>query len=225
MQTILNECMEVGKAMKDHRNAINFSVPSRHELLRLCLGFVCCGFGASLYVYCNLGSDAFNVFNQGLALVLGMQVGTVSCLAQGAVLLLILPFGKPFLGIGTVVGPFLIGGVMNICAAVIAAPLQAAGLPLRLCILLLAPVSVGFGVSLVKQSGMGLAPYDIIPLILSRRINTLPLSVIRIGIDFLSFLAGVILGGTVGVGTILSVVLTGPMIQLASSALLRPEKA
>lgn len=198
---------------------------NRCTLLRLCVGFILCGFGASLYVYCGLGSDAFNVFNQGLARVLDIQVGTVSCLAQGAVLLLVLPFGKPFLGVGTIVGPFLIGGVMNICGAAFAAPLQAAALPLRLCVLLLAPVSIGFGVSLVKRSGMGLAPYDIIPLILSCKISTLPFSAIRIGVDAVSFLAGVLLGGTVGVGTILSVVLTGPAIQAASTVLTHSAKA
>ncbi len=192
------------------------------ELLRLCVGFALSGIGASLYLHCGLGTDAFNVWNQGLAHALGVQAGTASCLTQGV--LLVLPFGKPYLGVGTLLGSFLVGCVMNVCAAIFAAPLRAASLALRLCCLVFAPFFVGLGIALVKQSHMGLTPYDIVPLLLHRKAQRLPFSAVRIGVDAVSFLAGAILGGTVGIGTIVSVVLTGPAIQLASAALAREER-
>lgn len=195
-------------------------VISWREFLYLCLGFVFSGVGASLYIYCGLGSDAFNVLNQGLARTLDIQVGTASCLTQGVLLALVFPFGKAYLGAGTLLGSFLIGCVMNVCAVVFPALLQAANLVPRLCCLMLAPIFVGFGIAFVKHSYLGLTPYDIVPLLIHRKAHSLAFSIVRISVDAVSFLMGAILGGTIGIGTILSVVLTGPAIQIASAVLM-----
>ena len=61
--------------------------------------------------------------------------------------------------------------------------------------------------------------------LVKRKAQRLPFSAVRIGVDAVSFLAGAILGGTVGIGTIVSVVLTGPAIQLASAAFAHSENA
>lgn len=197
---------------------------SWRALLCLCLGFVFSGIGASLYIYCGLGADAFNVLNQGLARSLGIQVGTASCLTQGVLLALVLPFGKPYLGVGTLLGSFLIGCVMNVCAIVFSSPLQTANLALRLCFLALAPFFVGFGIALVRRSNLGLTPYDVVPLLLHRKTHNLAFFAVRISVDAFSLLIGTILGGTIGIGTILSVVLTGPAIQIAAAILAYSKK-
>ena len=53
----------------------------------LCAGFLCSGISCSLYVYCRLGSDAFNVMTQGLSDTLGIQAGNAFYIIQGAMFL------------------------------------------------------------------------------------------------------------------------------------------
>ena len=101
----------------------------------LCIGFSFSGIGCSLYVYCSLGSDAFNVLTQGVACVLNMQVGNAFYLTQAVLLLFIAVVRKHYIGIGTLLGTFIIGAVMNIWALLLAPLLQAADVIVRLCCL------------------------------------------------------------------------------------------
>ncbi len=186
----------------------------------LCAGFLSSGIASSLYVSCALGADAFNLLTQGVSNTLGIQVGNAFYLIQGALLLFILAIRRRReVGLGTLFGTFLIGLVMNLWTLLLTPLLAAAGSGIRLCCLAAAPAFTGMGISLVKRSGYGLIPCDILALILHDRLHRLQFRTVRILCDGIFFLLGLLLGGTAGIGTVLSVVLTGPCIQLASSLL------
>lgn len=191
------------------------------DILTLCIGFTISGVGCSLYVYCNLGSDAFNVLTQGVACVTNMQVGNAFYLTQVLLLTFIFLVRRHYIGIGTLLGTFIIGAVMNVWGLLLAPMLQTAGLAVRLCFLATAPVFIGFGIAFARRSGLGLVPNDIMPLIFHERAKHLQFRTVRICNDAVIVLCGFLLGGTVGIGTILSVVMTGPCIQLATSVLNR----
>ena len=176
----------------------------------LCAGFVSSGISCSLYVSCGLGSDAFNVMTQGLSDTLGIQTGNAFYVIQGAMLLLVLALRRREIGFGTLFGTFLIGLIMN---------LWSAGVGVRLCCAAAAPVFTGLGISLVKKSGFGLTPCDILTLIFHSWLPRMQFRTVRMLYDGAMFLAGVLLGGTIGVGTVFSVLLTGPCIQAASALL------
>ena len=71
-------------------------------------------------------------------------------------------------------------------------------------------IAVGF--SILSASNIGVAPNDIIPFIIQDK-TKFQYSFIRISLDafFLSF--GFILGGTIGIGTVIAMLLIGPFIQ------------
>lgn len=184
----------------------------------LCAGFVSSGISCSLYVSCGLGSDAFNVMTQGLSDTLGIQTGNAFYVIQGAMLLLVLALRRREIGFGTLFGTFLIGLIMNLWSALLT-PLLAAGVGVRLCCAAAAPVFTGLGISLVKKSGFGLTPCDILTLIFHSWLPRMQFRTVRMLYDGAMFLAGVLLGGTIGVGTVFSVLLTGPCIQTASALL------
>ena len=185
----------------------------------LCAGFLCSGISCSLYVYCRLGSDAFNVMTQGLSDTLGIQAGNAFCIIQGAMFLPVLALGRRHIGIGTLLGTFLIGFIMNLWSLLLAPLLEAAGFWVRLCVLAAAPAFTGLGISLAKKSGLGLTPCDILTLILHERFHRFQFRTVRMACDGAMFLLGLLLGGTIGIGTVFSVLLTGPCIQLVSSLL------
>ena len=185
----------------------------------LCAGFVSSGISCSLYVSCGLGSDAFNVMTQGLSDTLGIQTGNAFYVIQGAMLLLVLALRRREIGFGTLFGTCLIGLIMNLWSALLTPLLAAAGVGVRLCCAAAAPVFTGLGISLVKKSGFGLTPCDILTLIFHSWLPRMQFRTVRMLYDGAMFLAGVLLGGTIGVGTVFSVLLTGPCIQTASALL------
>lgn len=184
----------------------------------LCAGFVSSGISCSLYVSCGLGSDAFNVMTQGLSDTLGIQTGNAFYVIQGAMLLLVLVLRRE-IGFGTLFGTFLIGLIMNLWSALLTPLLASAGVGVRLCCAAAAPAFTGLGISLVKKSGFGLTPCDILTLIFHSWLPRMQFRTVRMLYDGAMFLAGVLLGGTIGVGTVFSVLLTGPCIQAASALL------
>ena len=185
----------------------------------LCAGFVSSGISCSLYVSCGLGSDAFNVMTQGLSDTLGTQTGNAFYVIQGAMLLLVLALRRREIGFGTLFGTFLIGLIMNLWSALLTPLLASAGLGIRLCCAAAAPAFSGLGISLVKKSGCGLTPCDILTLIFHSWLPWMQFRTVRMLYDGAMFLAGLLLGGTIGVGTVFSVLLTGPCIQTASALL------
>jgi hypothetical protein len=191
----------------------------KNRILTLCIGFILSGIGCSLYVYCNLGSDAFNVMNQGVARVLNMQVGNAFYLTQGVFLLFVFLVRRQYIGIGTLLGTFIVGAIMNAWGLLLAPLLQSASLPVRLCFLATAPIFIGAGIALERRSGLGMVPNDIVPVIIHEWTHKLEFRTVRILNDAAVVVIGAVLGGTFGIGTIIAVVLTGPCIQLATSAL------
>ena len=182
-------------------------------------GFLCSGISCSLYVSCGLGSDAFNVMTQGLSDTLGIRAGNAFYVIQGVMFLLVLALGRRHIGLGTFLGTFLVGFVMNLWSLLLTPLLGAAGFPVRLCCLACAPVFTGLGISLAKRSGLGLVPCDILTLIFHERLHRLQFRTVRILYDGAMFITGLLLGGTIGIGTVLSVLLTGPCIQTAAALL------
>ena len=191
-------------------------------LVYLCAGFVSSGISCSLYISCGLGSDAFNMMTQGISHTLGLPEGNAFYVIQGAMLLAVLALRRRDIGFGTLFGSFLIGLIMNLWSVLLTPLLAPAAFWVRLCCMTAAPVFTGLGITLVKKSGFGLLPCDILTVIFHSYLSSLQFRTVRMMYDGAMFLTGLLLGGTFGIGTILAVLLTGPCIQLASSLLNRP---
>ena len=179
-----------------------------YRTLLMCAGFMISAFGSALYVYSGLGADAFNLMVQGVSGVLGLAIGTTSIFVS-----------RPLIGIGTFGGTVLIGMVMNLCEIFLQPQLAHAGLLMRVLCVMLAPIIVGTGVAMVNLASMGMAPNDILSVWLFTRQKKLPYRAVRIIYDVVQLAIGLALGGVVGIGTVLSAVLTGPAIQAASGVL------
>lgn len=189
------------------------------NLWYLCAGFLSSGISCSLYVSCGLGADAFNLMTQGISQVLEISVGNAFYVIQGTMLLAVFLLRRREIGLGTLLGTFLVGAVMNLWSLLLTPLLDAAAWGIRFCCLLTAPAFTGLGISLVKHSGFGLTPCDILAQILHDWSHGLQFRTVRIFYDGVMFLTGLLLGGTAGIGTVLSVLLTGPCIQTVSGLL------
>jgi uncharacterized membrane protein YczE len=178
------------------------------RLVQLYLGLLLYGFSSSLLVLSGLGLDPWDVFHQGLSRTFGLAIGTWAILVGVAVLLLWIPLHqKP--GIGTVSNVVLIGGTMNVVLSQVSLP-HALGWRV---VLLLAGVGLnGIATGAYIGAGLGPGPRDGLMTGLAARGHSI--RVVRTAIELTVLVIGWLLGGTVGVGTVLYAVAIGPLAHV-----------
>ncbi|KAB8195173.1 hypothetical protein FH608_012385 [Nonomuraea phyllanthi] len=182
------------------------SLPAR--LLRLYGGLALYGTGIALQVESGLGNDPWDVFHQGLAVRIGLSIGTVIIGIGALVMLLWIPL-KQRPGIGTISNVLFLGLFADAAIFVLPTPSH---LALQTLYLALGVPAIALATVLYIGAGMGPGPRDGIMTGLVR----LGLSV-RLGrflIEVTVLAAGWLLGGTVGVGTLVFALAIGPLTQL-----------
>jgi uncharacterized membrane protein YczE len=180
----------------------------RRRLVQLYLGLVLYGFSASLLVLSGLGLSPWDVFHQGLAKHSGLAIGTWSILVGLVVLLLWIPLReRP--GIGTVSNVVFIGGTMDVVLAHLSPP---HGLAVRIACLVAGVFLNGVATGAYIGAGLGPGPRDGLMTGLARRGYSI--RVVRTSLEVTVVIIGFVLGGTVGVGTVLYAVSIGPLAHV-----------
>jgi len=179
------------------------------RFIQLQFGLCLYGVAAAMMVRANLGLDPWNVFHQGLSLRTGMSLGTASILMGVVVMLAWIPLRqKP--GIGTLFNIFVIGLSMDAALAVMP---EMTTLPLRLAFMTAGVVLTAVGAAAYIGAGMGTGPRDGLMVGLNQRLGW-SIRVSRMLIELSVLAGGWLLGGSVGVGTIVFAVGIGPLIQI-----------
>lgn len=175
----------------------------------LLIGLTGFGFSMAMMVQAGLGLDPWDVFHQGLTRHTGLSMGAASALVGVVVLLAWIPLrNRP--GIGTVANVIVIAITVDIGIAVLPQPRDiAVQVALMLGGILLNAVST----VLYIGAGLGPGPRDGLMTGLVARTG-LSVRLIRTVIEATVLAAGWLLGGTVGVGTVLYAFGIGPLVQL-----------
>lgn len=176
------------------------------RLAQLYVGLVLYGVSMVLMVRSALGVMPWDVLHQGLARQLGWSLGLVTIVVGAIVLLAWIPLReRP--GIGTISNVLVIGLAVEAALAVLETP---AGLPARLA---LAAGGIALnGVATAAYIGvrLGPGPRDGLMTGLVRRTSG-SVRVVRTGIEVAVVTSGWLLGGTLGVVTVLYAVSIGPI--------------
>ena len=189
------------------------------KLLLFLLGMSIIQFGVALFLRMNIGSDPFTVFTQGLANTLnnlGMNVttGTANRIILVVLFSIILLLNKNHIKIGTIICVIGVGPIIDLGVRVVSVlPVESYSYLLKMFLIALVCFIIAIGFSILSATKVGVAPNDIIPFIIKERINC-EYRWIRICMDAFLLIGGFMLGGTVGVGTIIAMATTGPFIQL-----------
>lgn len=197
----------------------------------LLLGLVLFGAGIALKLRSGLGLSPWDAFHQGVALHLPLSIGVVTILVSGLVLLAWIPL-KQRVGVGTVLNAVLVGVTIDITLGLVG---DAGSILVRWSYLLGAVGLIGLGSGLYIGARLGPGPRDGVMTGLAAR--GLSIRMARTLIEGTVLLAGWLLGGAVGIGTVVFAVLIGPLVQfflrrfdrgpipVASSVRRRPRKA
>jgi len=179
------------------------------RLIQLMLGLTLYGASMALMLRATLGLDPWDVFHQGLASRVGLSFGMLVNVVGALVLLLWIPLRqKP--GIGTIANVLTIGTSVDLTMMVVP---EIHGLPLRVGVLLLSIVLNGIAGGLFIGAGLGPGPRDGLMTGLVRRTGW-SIRLVRTGIELSVLAIGWLMGGTVGVGTVLYAFAIGPLVQV-----------
>jgi uncharacterized membrane protein YczE len=180
----------------------------RVRLVQLYAGLVLYGVSSSLLVLANLGLDPWDVFHQGLSRTFGLAIGTWAIIVGVVVLLLWIPLHqKP--GIGTVSNVVLVGLTMNVVLGHVHAPHSMAA---RVACLVCGVVLNGAATGAYIGAGLGPGPRDGLMTGLAARGHSI--RVVRTGLEVMVLAVGWLLGGTVGVGTLVYALCIGPLAHV-----------
>src|SRR5262245_9764027 len=178
------------------------------RLAQLAVGLALFGVSIALLVRANLGLDSWDVLHQGLALRLGVPIGWVINAVGVIVLLLWIPLRqRP--GVGTVANVIVVGLAANGVLAVLPGP--SGGVP-RGSMLAAAIVINALATALYIGAGLGPGPRDGLMTGLAARGHSIRL--MRTLIELSVLTVGWLLGGSVGIGTIVYAISIGPLVHL-----------
>ena len=202
------------------------------RLILFFIGMSIIQFGVALFLKTSIGSDPFTVFTEGLATVLDKTAlkdfSIVQMIAGSAevtpgvanmIILIVLFIGilivdMKRIKIGTLICVVGVGPIIDIgVKAVSYFQIDSANIFIKMLLVLLGCFIIAVGFSIISASDIGVAPNDIVPFIIKDKLNC-QYRWVRIGFDATFLIIGFIFGGTIGVGTIIAMLATGPFIQL-----------
>jgi uncharacterized membrane protein YczE len=179
------------------------------RLLRLLAGLWLYGLAIALMIEGALGASPWDVFHLGVSLHAPLSLGVVMVLAAFVVLLAWIPL-RQMPGLGTVANTLLLGPFADLSLALIDAP---QGLAMQCAYVLGGVVACAFATALYVGAQLGPGPRDGLMTGLARRTGWSIRSV-RTAIEITVLAIGILLGGTVGLGTVVFAFGVGPLTQV-----------
>ena len=176
------------------------------------LGSSLVGIGVGLCVVTGLGADALGVLWEGLAKHLPITVGQASLLVTCTCLLLVAWIDKKELGFATILNPIATSIFTDLLIKYLTIQ---SGVVIKLLLVVLGISFIGIGSGIAAATNAGKEGYIALSFALSKRL-TIDLAKVRMGLDLICFITGMVLGGKFMIGPIIGVLLIGPLLKLTS---------
>ncbi len=193
---------------------VSVRISPARRLPQLFIGLMLYGASLGLQIEAALGLAPWDVLHEALHKVTGLSFGTVTGLVSILVLLCWIPL-RQRLGIGTVTNVVVVSLSVDVALALLP---TVDGLVPRIAFLVVGVVLNGVATAAYIGARLGPGPRDGLMTGLSARTG-ISIRWVRTGIELSVLGIGWILGGTVGVGTVLYAVAIGPLAQLFLPAL------
>lgn len=173
----------------------------------LVLGLYLFGTGDAMLVVSGLGVSPWTVLGQGLGDRLGISIGLATFIVSAAVLLLWIPL-REVPGLGTIANAIVIAIALQVGVTFLPDPTNVV---MQFAFVLLGIGLIGFGSGLYLTTRLGPGPRDGWMTGIHLRTGW-PVSAVRLCIEVVVLAAGWLLGGTVGIGTVMFAILIGPSV-------------
>ena len=170
------------------------------------------GFGVYLTMHAGIGAGPWDVFNLGLSRTFGILYGTASIAVSAAILLIDVLLKEP-IGIAMVIDSITVGKAVDLFEKLDFVPV-----PQTIwggaAMILVGLVIMGYTQYFYIRASLGCGPRDTLLVGLRRRSGRIPIGAVSVALLALVTLTGYLLGGPVGIGTLICAFVTGPVMQL-----------
>lgn len=188
------------------------------RVIILFIGLIIAHFGVSLFLLANLGSDPFNVMIQGLSRSIGNVItsplithGNTHMTVSILIIIVLLFVDRTYIKIGTLICMFCGGPIIDIFNMMLATVITPdSTMAVRLISNVLGCIILALGMSVVIKSQAGTGPNDLVGVVISDKLKK-KFSIIRMMVDACFLVCGWLLGGVVGIGTVICLFLVGPV--------------
>ena len=178
------------------------------RMLQLLVGLWLYGTASAMFVRSTLGLDPWDVFHYGVMQHVHLSLGTIVMVVGAAVLLLWIPL-RQWPGVGTILNSIVIGIAVDVTMGFLPPP---EALAPRWALVLGGIVVNGIGGAMYIGAQLGPGPRDGLMTGIARRTGR-SIRLVRTSLEITVLLVGWLLGGVVGLGTVVYALLIGPCIQ------------
>lgn len=188
------------------------------RVIILLIGLTIAHLGVTLFLLADLGADPFNVLVQGIFRTIAnltewemLTHGYTHIAICFLIILVLLAVDRSYIKIGTILCMICGGPIIDFFTNLLQFLFEGEkALWYKLMILALGCVILAFGMTIVIKSDAGTGPNDLVALVISEKTHA-KFSIIRIVVDVSFVVAGFVLGGSFGIGTIVCACLVGPV--------------
>ena len=187
----------------------------KNRMIMMLCGIMAQGLGLSILRAINLGTDPCSCLTQGVTNFVPLSFGTCQLLCHLVTFVFVIRYDLGMIGFGTIGNMCFLGYISDFFQWIWSLLLPAGFFEVVISrYLLLIPSLAVFllGAAAYMCAGLGSSPYDALPFIISGHVRRFPFKIVRMLWDISFMAAGFVLGGDVGIVTILVAFFLGPII-------------
>lgn len=182
------------------------------EWLQIAIGLLIFALGVHLTIYANIGLAPWDCLGMGISfhtpLNYGLAMTVVAIIVLGIDLLL-----KEGIGYGTIIDALLTGNFVQMFNIFNPLP-ENASIMIGIIVIFIGFIFMALGMFIYMKAGQCCGPRDALMVGIGKRFPRIPIGYIQIIIWAIVLLAGWLLGGPVGIGTFISTVGAGAVMQV-----------
>lgn len=191
----------------------------KRRLFAVVSAVIAMGFALSWLVLVDLGTDPCTSLNLAISKKLGMSLGNWQALFNSILFIFVILWGRENIGFGTLANMFLVGYSLDFFSFLWSRVLPEGlfdSMAVRIAVLFPALFLFVVAAAVYMDVELGTAPYDAICFLISKKIPKVSFRIVRICYDMLVIILALLLGGKVGIVTVLMALTLGPVITYIS---------
>ena len=171
------------------------------------------GFGVYLTIHASIGAGPWDVLNLGLSKTFGIIYGNASIAVSLTILLIDILMKEP-IGIAMIIDALTVGKAVDFFNWIDVVPIPKT-LVGSVVMMFIGLVVIAYTQFTYMYASLGCGPRDTLIVGLKKRTKRIPIGVISITVLSLATFVGYLLGGQVGIGTLICAFCAGPIMQFA----------
>ena len=177
------------------------------------------GFAVSVFSYSGMGVDPFTALNMSISAKLGISFGFLQMCVNGVVLVLVALTADRLINVGTIVNMVGVGYVCEFFTSIYNQVLPKENpFAVRLVLMALGVFLLSLSASLYFNCNVGVSPYDALGFVMEEK-TKLKYRWCRVVTDLICTGVAFLLGGPIGIGTVVTAFFMGPVISFCDNSI------